>query len=147
MRTKFEVNHSQFWKHSHYIAWFFHFEEPWSGIKQEIFCCKWNVEILVWQVSSASQSTELLVQQAEISTAGWGSLWERSPVGSWFCKSLFRDVTGTVPENVRTCGFKRNSSNLDRAPKMRDSVLLNSWDSFLWPCPQSPQKLAWSTPQ
>ena len=29
------------------------------------------------------------------------------------------------------CGFKRNSSNLDRAAKMRDSFLLNSWDSFL----------------
>ena len=27
--------------------------------------------------------------------------------------------------------FKRNSSNLDRAPKMRDSVLLYSWESFL----------------
>ena len=31
----------------------------------------------------------------------------------------------------RSCWFKRNSSNLERAPKMRDSVLLNSWDSFL----------------
>ena len=26
---------------------------------------------------------------------------------------------------------QKNSSNLDRAPKMRDYVLLNSWDSFL----------------
>ena len=77
-----------------------------------------------------SESTELLVRQAENCTSGWGSLWERSPVGSRFSKSLFRDFPGTVPESVRTCGFKRNSSNLGRAPKMRDSVLLNSWDSF-----------------
>ena len=47
-------------------------------------------------------------------------------VGSRFSKSLFRDVLRTVPESVRTRGFKRNSSNLDRAPKM-----LNSWDSIL----------------
>ena len=42
-----------------------------------------------------------------------------------------RNVPGTVPECVRICGFKRNSSSSDRAPKMRDSVLMNSWDSFL----------------
>ena len=41
------------------------------------------------------------------------------------------ECPGTVPECVPICGFKRNSSNLDRAQKMRDSVLLNSWDSFL----------------
>ena len=38
---------------------------------------------------------------------------------------------GSVPENVPICGFNRNSSNLERAPKMRDAVLLNFWDSFL----------------
>ena len=35
------------------------------------------------------------------------------------------------PECVRICWFKRNSSNLDRATKMRDFVRLNSWDNFL----------------
>ena len=49
----------------------------------------------------------------------------------WFFTFVFRNVPGTVPECVRICGFKRNSYNLDRAPKKRDSVLLNSWDSFL----------------
>ena len=48
----------------------------------------------------------------------------------WFSTFVFRNVPGTVPECVRICGFKRNSSNLERTPKMRDSVLLNSWDSF-----------------
>ena len=36
-----------------------------------------------------------------------------------------------APESVRTCGFKRNSSNSDRAPKMQDSVLLKYWDNLL----------------
>ena len=45
-------------------------------------------------------------------------------------KSLFRDIPRTVPEKVRISGFKSNSSNLDRAAKMRDSVLLNCSDSF-----------------
>ena len=63
--------------------------------------------------------------------SGWGSLWESSSFVPWFSKLVFRNVPGTVPECVRICGFKRNSFNLDRAPKMRDSVLLNSWDSFL----------------
>ena len=84
----------------------------------------------VWEVSSVSESVRLLARQAEKSTSGWGSLWERYPLGSWFSTSAFRKVPGTVPETVRTRGFQRNSSNLDRAPKMRDYVLLNSSDSF-----------------
>ena len=63
--------------------------------------------------------------------SGWGSLWESSSFVPWFSTFVFRIVPGTVPECVHICGFKRNSSNLDRAPKMRDSVMLNSWDSFL----------------
>ena len=46
------------------------------------------------------------------------------PAWFLFSTSAFRNVPGTVPENVRIRGFKRNSTNLDRAPK-------NSWDSFL----------------
>ena len=45
-----------------------------------------------------------------------------------------------VPECVRICRFKKNSSNLERAPKMRDSVLLNSWDSFLVTLPSTSSK-------
>ena len=44
---------------------------------------------------------------------------------------LFRNVLGTVPECVRICEFKSKSSNLNRAHKMRDSGMLNSWDTFL----------------
>ena len=63
--------------------------------------------------------------------SGWGSLWESSSFVPWFSTFVFRNVSGTVPECFRICGLKRNLSNLDRAAKMRDSVLLNSWDSFL----------------
>ena len=63
--------------------------------------------------------------------SGWGSLWEWSSFVPRFSTFVFRNVPGTVPECVRICGFKRISSNLDRAPKMRDSVPRNSWDSFL----------------
>ena len=63
--------------------------------------------------------------------SGWGSLWESSSFVPWFITFVFRNFPGTVPEWVRICWFKRNSSYLDRAPKMRDSVRLNSWDSFL----------------
>ena len=56
-------------------------------------------------------------------------------MGSRFSKSLFRVVPGTVPQHVRTCRFTRKSSSLDRAPKIRDSVRLNSWDSFLLTSP------------
>ena len=67
----------------------------------------------------------------ENSTSGWVPLWERFPIGSWFSTSVFRNVPGTVPESVRNCVLHKNSSNSDRAPKMRDSVLLKSKDSFL----------------
>ena len=49
----------------------------------------------------------------------------------WLSTFVFRNVSGTVPECIRICWSRRNSSNLDRVPKMRDSVLLYPWDSFL----------------
>ena len=69
--------------------------------------------------------------------SGWGSLWESSSFVPWFSTFVFRNVPGTFPECVRICGLKRNSSNLDIAPKMRDSVLLKFWDSFLVTLPSN----------
>ena len=63
--------------------------------------------------------------------SGWGSLWESSSFVPWFSTFVFRNVPGTVLECVCICWFERNSSNLDRASEMRDSILLNYWDSFL----------------
>ena len=88
----------------------------------------------MWELSSGSESVRLMSRQAENSTSGWGSFWEQPLRGSSFSTSAFRTVPGTVLEKVRTCGFKRNSSNLDRAPKMRgmwDTDLVNSWDNLL----------------
>ena len=72
----------------------------------------------------------MLARHAENSTSGRVSFWERSQLSCWSSTSACRNVTGLVPENVRYCGFKRSSTNLDRAPKMQDSVLLSSSDSF-----------------
>ena len=60
-----------------------------------------------------------------------GSSRQRSPVGSRFSELPFLDVPRTSTEQVRTCGFGRNSSSFDRAPKIWDSVLLNCFKSFL----------------
>ena len=72
-----------------------------------------------------------VVWPRKMPASGWRSLWESSSFVPWFCTFVFRNVPGAVPECVVICWFKRHSSNLDRAPKMRDSVRLNSWDSFL----------------
>ena len=87
--------------------------------------------VTMWGASSGSESIEWRDWQTEGPTSGWGSSWERSSGGFWFSTFVFRNVPGTFTECVRICGFKRKSSNLDRAPKMRESVLLNFWDSFL----------------
>ena len=92
----------------------------------------------MWEVSSGSESIRLLARQPENSTSKWESFWERSRLGSWLL--AFRDCPGMVPENVCICGFKKNSSNLDRAPTTRASVLLKSWDSFLVTLPSISSK-------
>ena len=42
---------------------------------------------------------------------------------------------GMFPQRFRSgsvlCGFRRNSSSLDKAPKMCESFWLNSWESFI----------------
>ena len=76
-----------------------------------------------------------VVWPRKLPASGWGFFWESSSFVPWFSTFVFRNVPGTVPECVVICWFKRNSSNLDRAPKMRDSVRLNSWDSFLLTLP------------
>ena len=53
----------------------------------------------------------------------------------WFFESLFVDVRGTATEQVRSCGFRRISSSIDKAPKIRHSVRLNSFEGFLFILP------------
>ena len=86
----------------------------------------------LWWVSSSSEPFRLPEWWEEHTTSGQGSFSERSPVGPRFSESLFLlDVPGTATEQVRTCGFRRNSSSSDKAPKIRDSVCLNSFERFL----------------
>ena len=72
-----------------------------------------------------------VVWPRKMPASGWGSLWESSSFVPRFSTFVFRNVPGSVLECVCICGFERNSSNLDRASEMRDSIRLNSWDSFL----------------
>ena len=81
--------------------------------------------------SSISELFRLPEWWEEILASGQGSFGERSPLGSRFPELLFLDVPGTATEQVRTCGFRRNSSSLNKVPKIRDSVRLNSFESFL----------------
>ena len=71
-----------------------------------------------------------VVWPRKMPASGWGSLWESSSFIPWFSTFVFWNVPGTVSKCVCIFWFERNSPNLVRAPKMRDSVLLNSWDSF-----------------
>ena len=82
---------------------------------------------IVWCVSSWSESFRLLVWQAENTTSGQGSFME---VGSRFFELLFLDIPGPATKQVRNCGLRKNSSSLDKATKMRDSVRLNPLESF-----------------
>ena len=66
-----------------------------------------------------------------ISFWGMDCLKQWSQVVSQFSELLCLDVPGTATEQVRTCGFRRNLSSFDKAPMIRDSVLLNSFESFL----------------
>ena len=90
--------------------------------------CFWTLVIMSWPNSGREFC---VVWLRKMPASGWRSLWESSSFVPWFSTFVFRNVPGTVPECVRICGFKRISYNLERAHKMRDSVLLNSWDSFL----------------
>ena len=85
----------------------------------------------LWWVSSSYEPIRLPEWWVENTASEQGSPRERSPVGSRFSESLFLDVPGTATEQVRTSDFRRNSSSLDKAPKIRDSVRLNSFNDSL----------------
>ena len=87
--------------------------------------------VIMWGHSCTSELLRWPEWWELYTTSGQGSFRKRSPVGSRFSESLFLDVPGTATEQVRTCGFKKNLSNLDRAPNIPDSVRLNSFESFL----------------
>ena len=87
-----------------------------------------------------SGSEFCVVWLRKMPASGWESLWLSSSFVPWFSTFVFRNVPGTVPECVLICGFTKNSCKLDRARKIRDSVLMNSWDSFLMTLPSISSK-------
>ena len=115
----------------------FHFDkkfwrEPVGHLKFGGFRRLWSPKgITDKTVTTFSRSEFWVVWPQKMPASGWGSLWESSSFVPWFSTFVFRNVPGTVSECVCICWFERKSSNLVRAPKMGDSVLLNSWDSFL----------------
>ena len=94
----------------------------------------------VWGYSSTSELFRWPEWWEEHTTSGQGSFRERSPVCSRFSELLFLEVPATATEQVHTCGCRRNSSSFDRAPKIRDSVRLNSFESFLVTLPSIPSE-------
>ena len=51
----------------------------------------------------------------ETPASGWRSLWESSSFVPWFLRSVFRDVSGAIPEWPWISGFRRKSSRRDAA--------------------------------
>ena len=62
--------------------------------------------------------------------SGWRSFWELSSFVPWLLPNALRVGSGVVPEYPGSNGFIKKSSNCASAPRMRFSVLLNSFDSL-----------------
>ena len=115
-------------------GWTTHLQNVWkTSIGNQIVHSHAEKKLLVSRQSFGPEFC--VVWPRKMPASGWGSLWESSSFIPWFPTFVFRNVPGTGSECVRICWFKRNSSNLDRAPKMRESVLLNSWHNFLLTLP------------
>ena len=69
---------------------------------------------------------------SEVLASGWWSLSELSSFVPSLVRSVFRDISWAVPEWPLIGGFKRKSFRRTSAPRMRLSVLLNSWDNFFF---------------
>ena len=109
--------------------------------------CSWSIKLSVSIITNFRQLSRqsfgpkfCVVWPRKMPASGWGSLCESSSFVPWFSTFVLRNVPRTVSKCVRICWFERNSSNLVRAPKMRDSVLLYSWDSFLVTLPSISSK-------
>ena len=69
--------------------------------------------------------------------SGWAFHWESSSFVPWFAPSVIRSVYRVIPEWQCISWFWRKSSSRDRAPQIRLSVSVNSWDNFLVCLPSS----------
>ena len=118
--------------------YFFRPPEAWQTFLEKAMIMSWwvwNAMLIPLLSRHFLEPKFCVVWPQKMPASGWGSLWQSSSFVHWFSTFVFRNVLGTVSKWVCICWFERNSSNLVRAPKMRDSVLLNSWDSFLLTLP------------
>ena len=92
---------------------------------------------LFWSTVSECEFKERGELSTEVSLSVRGSFWERSSVSSRFSLSNFHKVPGAVPDCTRASEFWRNFSTFDKAPSIRLSVLLISWDNILLTLPST----------
>ena len=91
-----------------------HAQAGMIDLNHKIPQCK-NSGFIVQLCPSCFESFRLLVWQAESTASRQGLSRDRSPVGYQFSELFFPDAPGTATEQVRTCGFSRNSSDLDKS--------------------------------
>ena len=64
-------------------------------------------------------------------TSVWEVFWKRSSIRSCFFPLKIRDNTRKYKDRTWARGFRRILSDKDRAPRLRDFFMLNSWDIFV----------------
>ena len=135
LNFEFQAKSQRFRRSDKYSPVFYRYQSFVDAETRETsFCIK--------RMSWPSSGPELCVVWLwKMPASGWGSLRELSSFVPWFEPYAFRDVSGAVPEWPWISGFMRKSSRRDNAPKMRFSVLLNSWDNFFVSLPS----ISWET--
>ena len=113
------------------VHWTLWEEARWYYVSTSVRISRSNTSTRLWENSSTSELFRLPEWWEKNLTSKQRSSKDWFPVSSRFSELLFLDVPGTATEQVRNCGFRRNSSNFDRATNIRDFVLLNSFESFL----------------
>ena len=95
--------------------------------KLQTFCRTFCQSVLrLW----CTKFTERGYLFTDVTTSWWGSLWEQSSSYSWFSTFYFRNASEKVPDCTRAREFRKKSSSVDWASRIRLSVLLNSKDNF-----------------
>ena len=107
--------------------------------------------VTMWESSSGSELVRLLERQAENSTSGWRSFWERSSLGYRFSISAFRNVSGTFPERFLKMSVPVGS--IEYCPIWTEHSkcgTLSCWypgTVFHWLCPLFFRKIVLCTPE
>ena len=100
-----------------------------GGVPEELFGNSLWTRVTRREIEAVKKCCEDWLSETPIS--GRWSIWKQSTFVSWFPLFESQDISRTGLRWTWACWFRRTSFNLDRAPKMRLSVQLNSWDVFL----------------